>query len=884
MNCESRFRSPFCVFAGLRAGLDFLSPYRARRQSVFGRFSAFAWGKPGHRKGNCGAVRRAAGASSGIVLHRLTTHSLCFRFPLGAIAVVFASLAILLSFPKCLAQAATPIFSPAPGLYTTPEMVTISDATPGATIYYTVYGNAVTTNSTQYTGPISVAFSTTVKAIAVAPGYSQSAEADATYIISSTGPGPVITAVSPVLPQPTQTITITGTGFGTQSPYDGNSGFIEVIDESGVTWSAGWVNPGIGVYDDVTLAVQSWTDSQIVLAGFTGSYGANGWVLDPCDQLVFQVWNPQSGEGPGTWFTTVTAAGGSSCTEVPAATPTFAPSPGTYTSTQQVSISDSTPGTSIYYTTDGSAPLISSTNYNGAITVSSSETITAMALAPGYLQSLAAVGTYIISSLTTPTINWPAPAPITFGTPLSATQLDATASVAGTFAYSPSTGTVLPPGTQTLKVNFTPQDTTDYTTAVDSVQITVNQATPAISWSTPAAITYGTALSAEQLDATFSVPGNCVYNPVKGTVLAAGVHTLSVKCTPTDSTDYATESSTVLLTVNPAVLVVTASNQTMPYGGPLPSFSDSITGFVNGDTSSSVDGTATMTTTATARSPVGSYPITFSVENLTATNYVFKYINGSLTVIHATPVISWPTPVSIPVGTPLSATQLDCTSNVPGTFSYNPPSGTVLKVGTYTLQCTLTPNDSVDYTTATATVSISVADFSISAGPSSQSVYTGEAAIYTLTLTSQTGFNLPVSLSCQNLPANTTCAFNPAAVNGGDGTVQVVVQTSAPSPPTSAASTFASPLRRYGPAVFAGILLLFLPKRLRRNRRIWMGCLIIGTLFTLSFFTNGCSGPRRLAGGTPVGTHTITMAGTMTNNSQTLTHTASVTLNVKSLF
>ena len=77
----------------------------------------------------------------------------------------------------------------------------------------------------------------------------------------------------------------------------------------------------------------------------------------------------------------------------------------------------------------------------------------------------------------TPTITWPQPAPITNPTPLSATQLDATGSVAGTFVYSPPSGTVLASGTLTLSATFTPADTAHYTNATASVSITVNPAT-----------------------------------------------------------------------------------------------------------------------------------------------------------------------------------------------------------------------------------------------------------------------------------------------------------------------------------------------------------------------------------------------------------------------
>jgi hypothetical protein len=94
-----------------------------------------------------------------------------------------------------------------------------------------------------------------------------------------------------------------------------------------------------------------------------------------------------------------------------------------------------------------------------------------------------------------PTIIWATPAAIPYGTALSATQLNASSTVAGTFAYSPAAGTVLAAGSQPLTATFTPTDTTDYTTATQTVSMTVTQATPTIAWATSAAITYGTALS-----------------------------------------------------------------------------------------------------------------------------------------------------------------------------------------------------------------------------------------------------------------------------------------------------------------------------------------------------------------------------------------------------
>ena len=74
-----------------------------------------------------------------------------------------------------------------------------------------------------------------------------------------------------------------------------------------------------------------------------------------------------------------------------------------------------------------------------------------------------------------PTIIWASPAAITYGTALGPAQLDATATVPGTFTYSSPTGTVLPAGVQTLSVTFTPSDTTDYTPVTASTSICVQR-------------------------------------------------------------------------------------------------------------------------------------------------------------------------------------------------------------------------------------------------------------------------------------------------------------------------------------------------------------------------------------------------------------------------
>jgi hypothetical protein len=159
---------------------------------------------------------------------------------------------------------------------------------------------------------------------------------------------------------------------------------------------------------------------------------------------------------------------------------------------------------------------------------------------------------------TTPAITWATPAPITYGTPLGAAQLNATSTVPGAFVYLPAAGAVLSAGLQTLKASFTPADTTNYLAVSKSVTLQVNQATPIITWATPAPIASGTALSGAQLNANSSVPGAFVYTPAAGAVLSPGSQTLRVNFTPTDAANYTTASASVSLQVNqPATVQVT---------------------------------------------------------------------------------------------------------------------------------------------------------------------------------------------------------------------------------------------------------------------------------------------------------------------------------------
>ena len=105
----------------------------------------------------------------------------------------------------------------------------------------------------------------------------------------------------------------------------------------------------------------------------------------------------------GSWVMQVVALK-AAATQSAAATPTFNPAPGTYTTAQTVHLSDTTAGATIYYTTNGTTPTTSSAVYNNAtpIQVTATTTIMAMATAPGFVNSAVASGTYSVGSSTAP--------------------------------------------------------------------------------------------------------------------------------------------------------------------------------------------------------------------------------------------------------------------------------------------------------------------------------------------------------------------------------------------------------------------------------------------------------------------------------------------------
>ncbi|MGN6264674.1 MAG: IPT/TIG domain-containing protein, partial [Ginsengibacter sp.] len=162
-----------------------------------------------------------------------------------------------------------------------------------------------------------------------------------------------------------------------------------------------------------------------------------------------------------------------------------------------------------------------------------STTITASQVGDNNYNAATSVGQTLTVNKADQTITWTNPADITYGTLLSATQLNAVVtgvtggSATGAVTYTPAAGTLLNAGTsQTLHVDVAATD--NYNAASKDVSINVNKAEQTITWNNPADITYGTLLSGTQLNAVVtgvtggSATGAVTYTPAAGTLLNAG--------------------------------------------------------------------------------------------------------------------------------------------------------------------------------------------------------------------------------------------------------------------------------------------------------------------------------------------------------------------------
>jgi hypothetical protein len=230
-------------------------------------------------------------------------------------------------------------------------VVTISTATPSATIYYTTNGVTPTTNSTVYTGPITVSASELLEAIAV----STTGGLKAVATVSGGTVSLVSSAAYTITPP---------TALPTFSPAAGTYFSAQTVAISSTTPSATIFYTTNGSTPTITVGATETLKAIAVATGDSAStVNSAAYTITPAPVMPVVP---------------------------PTAPPTFSPTGGTYSSAQTVTISSTTPSATIYYTTDGRSPTTASPVYAGPITIGANETLKAFAVvadsADGMLQ------------------------------------------------------------------------------------------------------------------------------------------------------------------------------------------------------------------------------------------------------------------------------------------------------------------------------------------------------------------------------------------------------------------------------------------------------------------------------------------------------------------
>jgi hypothetical protein len=248
---------------------------------------------------------------------------------------------------------ALPVIAPGSEASSTALSVVLSDANSGAKLYYTTDGSTPTANSTAYSGAITVATSQTITVIAIQSGYYSSPVATAAYTI------------------------------GQSSPDGGQSGASETVTLADSMGSA-----------SLYYTTDGTTPALLAGGGLAGSTQLYSTPLTVSSSETITV----IGVAAGYTNSSVASAGFTIGKTVPV--PTFTPGTSSSATAMTVTIADALSGTTIYYTTNGSTPTTASTQYQGPITVSSTETITAIGVETGYATSSTGSATYTITSPT----------------------------------------------------------------------------------------------------------------------------------------------------------------------------------------------------------------------------------------------------------------------------------------------------------------------------------------------------------------------------------------------------------------------------------------------------------------------------------------------------
>jgi hypothetical protein len=213
-------------------------------------------------------------------------------------------------------------------------------------------------------------------------------------------------------------------------------------------------------------------------------------------------------------------------------------------------------------------------------------------------------------------------------------------------------------------------------------------------------VTYDTALSPQVPFGAYSLAPNASATARIYLDVPASVTQFTIGLSGTNQDSVGTEynfSGTRTVTVNSTgggnSLTITAANATQQYGQSTPSLNNvTYSGFVNGDTPSSLNGTLVCTTTATQSNPVGNYPITCS--GLSSPNYVITYVPGTLAIVPA-PLTLTANNSSVQFGQLITLSGAsysgfvngDTSASLGGTLNCTTTATTSGPVGTYPIIC-----------------------------------------------------------------------------------------------------------------------------------------------------------------------------------------------------
>jgi hypothetical protein len=518
-------------------------------------------------------------------------------------------------------------------------------------------------------------------------------------------------------------------GFGAATYYQvgGGSYFANAADINGD--------------DQIDLTAVTTTGVSVLLSGESESTTLSNVTYQGCNtQAVVATYN-----GDGTYGSSTSASMNVTPTTL-TTTLSLVPSPANGVVGQQyMFVATLSPYNSGTYSTNGEIVTFYANGYafgtaplvNGVATLNYTPTGTgSYTVYASYTKGCTTTGGFAsATSTSTPvnvlkdsTLTWATPAAITYGTALNGMQLNATESVAGTFVYTPAAGTILTAGTQTLSVTFTPTDNT-YGQKTATVNITVNPAAAVITWPTPTPITYGTALSALQLDAMATtgvvpVPLSSYYN-------VTGIYPVgtSYNTGGFDNDGYSYSSATLSGSVNFNGLNFGLGPVGAPdavYGGtitlPAGHFTDL---YMLGAMVNNVAAAQTFKVTYTDGSTLtfnqnmsdwfnaDGWPGESVVNCAEKRNYSDGSQQADSVCVYGYDINLDSTKtvqsVTLPNNRNIVMLSMDLVaSSIPGTYVYSPASGTVEPVGTDTLNVTFTPTDTTDYKTTTASVSLMV--------------------------------------------------------------------------------------------------------------------------------------------------------------------------------